>query len=231
MHILYINLDGRPDRRIHCEHELAKLDIPDKHITRLPAVKVPDARVGCSMSHLRALRMARDLGWPEVMIVEDDIRFTQPEWYSAALRAVLDSPDAGFDVLLLAGNLAKHLADAQTHPNSHPIAAELPGAAALTPQPTLHKVTRCWTTTGYIVKAHFYDTLIDNVSDGIKRLLNSPHFGSAFCIDVYWQHLMPYSEFLIVAPRTVSQLHAFSDIERKVVDYDWLMLDSAHSVP
>lgn len=223
MHILYINLDGRPDRRIHCEHELAKLDVPDKHITRLSAVKVVDARVGCSMSHLKALRMARDAAWPEVMIVEDDIRFTQPEWYSAALRAVLDSPDAGFDVLLLAGNLARHLADTRDRPNSHPVAATL--ACSLSPQPTLHKVDRCWTTTGYIVKAHFYDRLIGNVSYGIKRLLASPHFGSAFCIDVYWQHLMTDSEFLIIMPRTVSQLHAFSDIERKVVDYDWLMLD------
>ena len=215
MHIVYINLDTRPDRKIHCEHELGKLDLESKEIVRLSAVSLPDRRVGCSMSHLRALRMARDRGWDRVMIVEDDICFTQPQWFSAALRRALDG-EIGFDVLLLAGNLATHL-----HGQRY-----VTPIAALDSEAQLCRVERCWTTTGYVVNSHYYDRLIDNVSDGIKHLLTSPHLGARFCIDVYWQHLMQSDEFLMIFPRTVSQLKSYSDIERKIIDYDWLMLDS-----
>lgn len=218
MHIIYINLDSRPDRKLHCEHELGKLCLPSKEIERLSAVSLPDRRVGCSMSHLRALRMARDRGWERVMIVEDDICFTRPEWFSAALRNVLDG-EVGFDVLLLAGNLAKHL-----HGDRYvtPVCALEGGQGG-----QLCRVERCWTTTGYIVNSHYYDRLIDNVSDGIKNLLTKPHLGDKFCIDVYWHHVMQRDEFLMIFPRTVSQLRTYSDIERKIIDYDWLMLDSS----
>ena len=227
MHIIYINLDTRPDRKIHCEHELAKLDIPDKVVVRMSAVSVPDRRVGCSMSHLKALRMAKEKGWDRVMIVEDDICFKRPGWLSAALRGALGS-EVGFDVLLIAGNLAKHL-----HGDRYLgecVVADCGGdgsSSSVHPAPPamLHRVERCWTTTGYIVNAHYYDTMIDNISDGIKHLLNSPHLGAMFCIDVYWHHLMQRDEFLMITPRTVSQLNSYSDIERRVVDYDWLMLD------
>jgi glycosyl transferase family 25 len=242
MKCVYINLESRPDRRHHCERELEKLSAHAAaaaaasasspltlDIVRFPAISVPDTRVACSMSHLAVLRIAKANQWPQVMVVEDDICFTQPAWFSSALTAVLNSDRVGFDVLLLGANLATQVVGnmySQPHYTHDELLEIFRDVVDLTPLPSIHKVHRAWTTTGYIVQAHYYDAMIDNICDGIKNLLNKPHMGKVFCIDVYWHHLMATGEFLAILPRTVSQIHSFSDIERTVISYDSLMLDT-----
>lgn len=49
-----------------------------------PELKIPDdrkGRLGCYMSHLKALKQARDNRWSEVLILEDDVRFI-PNYFS-----------------------------------------------------------------------------------------------------------------------------------------------------
>ena len=75
-HTLYINLDERPDRRNHVENELRNLGITGE---RFPAKKTTDGAVGCSLSHIECLQIAKRNNYPQVFICEDDIQFLQPD--------------------------------------------------------------------------------------------------------------------------------------------------------
>ncbi|MDJ0840931.1 MAG: glycosyltransferase family 25 protein [Acidobacteriota bacterium] len=83
-HILCINLDRRPERWSATQEEFDRLQITG--VTRIAAVdarqlQIPDrwsdppGAYGCLQSHLKAVRHARDQGWPHVLILEDDVVF------------------------------------------------------------------------------------------------------------------------------------------------------------
>jgi GR25 family glycosyltransferase involved in LPS biosynthesis len=66
---LYINLDSRKDRRVHVEAQLAALKsgIPTMEVERFNAIKhVVHGAIGCSMSHLRCIQIAKERNWDQV---------------------------------------------------------------------------------------------------------------------------------------------------------------------
>ena len=69
-HCLYINLTSRPDRKIHIEEQLRGVGL---NPTRFNAIKLKNGRIGCSMSHLKCLQIAKKNNWSHVMICEDDL--------------------------------------------------------------------------------------------------------------------------------------------------------------
>ena len=73
--ILYINLTKREDRKIHVEHQLSLIGLSGE---RFNAIKLKNGRVGCSMSHLKCVELAKERNWDHVFICEDDITFTKP---------------------------------------------------------------------------------------------------------------------------------------------------------
>ena len=73
---LYINLESRKDRREYIEQELKSIGI---HGIRFNAIKLQNGRIGCSMSHLKCLQIAKKNNWPYVMICEDDLLFLDKE--------------------------------------------------------------------------------------------------------------------------------------------------------
>ena len=85
-HAFYINLTSRPDRKQHVESQMQLLGIP---VQRFNAIKLPNGALGCSMSHLKCLEMAKAAGWPHLLIVEDDIKFLQPELFKSQLSKFL----------------------------------------------------------------------------------------------------------------------------------------------
>lgn len=57
-HCLYINLESRKDRREHIDQELKSIGING---IRFNAVKLQNGRIGCSMSHLKCLQIAKKI--------------------------------------------------------------------------------------------------------------------------------------------------------------------------
>ena len=55
---IYINLDKRPDRRIHVENELKKINIGN--VTRFKGVEMKNGAIGCSMSHMKCVELAKN---------------------------------------------------------------------------------------------------------------------------------------------------------------------------
>lgn len=199
-HVFYINLESRPDRKHHVENELSKLGLKG---TRFNAIKLKNGAIGCSMSHLKVLENAQNTNLDHVVIVEDDITFLQPALFKTQLDCFLKN-NKDFDVALIAGN-------------------NLPPFKVI--NSTCVKVSKCQTTTGYIVNKHYYATLIQNIRDGIAKLLKDPEKHVWYAIDKYWFRLQEKHNWFLITPLTVIQRADYSDIEKKSTNYAKGMLD------
>jgi len=201
-HGFYINLDSRKDRKHHVEQQLACINL-DNVVSRFSAVKMAQGAVGCSMSHLRCLKKAQENEWEHVVICEDDIEFQQPEVFIEQLNGFLQSK-VEWDVILLAGNVA-----APPRPvNKYAV-----------------QVVQCQTTTGYIVRKSYYQTLIDNIKCGIEKLIKEPHLHQIYSIDKYWFQLQERDNWFLIIPLTVVQREDYSNIEKRCTNYKRVMLD------
>ena len=73
----YINLEHRIDRKISTINELKKIGI--KEPNRFNAIKNDNGLIGCCMSHLEVLKLAKKKDWDYVTVFEDDVEFLKPE--------------------------------------------------------------------------------------------------------------------------------------------------------
>lgn len=203
-HALYINLDHRTDRKVNVEQQLASIGITSP--TRFNAIKLPNGAIGCSMSHLRCLQIAKEQGWPHLLLCEDDIQFLDPELFTKHLNGFLENheDDSSWDVLLIAGN------------NMPPYALEDNYSV---------RVFKCQTTTGYLVKQHYYDKLMTNIKEGIQKLIKEPHNHRLYAIDKHWFQLQQEDYWFLITPLTVIQREDYSDIEKRRTNYKKAMTD------
>ena len=197
--VFYINLEERIDRKTHVENELNSLGWIYE---RFNAIKAKSGRIGCSMSHLKLLVKAKKENLPYIVILEDDIQFTNKPKFNALLKHFIHK-NINYDVLLLAGNLRPPVQKIDNN---------------------ILKINKSFTTTGYIVKSHYYDTLINNIKEGINELLKNTE-NPYNTIDAYWMKLQSKDNWYILYPRTITQLPDYSDIEQREVNYNHLMLD------
>lgn len=199
-HAFYINLDSRPDRRKHVETQLSIVGIKAE---KFKAIKLENGALGCSMSHLKCLEIAKANNWSHILIVEDDILFLKPTIFVNQINTFFQN-HKNFDVLLIAGN-------------------NVPPYTII--DNSCVKVTKCQTTTGYLVKSHYFDTLIKNYKDGIQKLLKYQDKPRYFAIDKYWFNLQSIDNWYLIVPLTVTQREDYSDIEKKSTNYTSLMID------
>jgi len=202
--VIYINLESRTDRNAHVLIELAKLGV---NPVRMNAVRTTSGAVGCSLSHIKCLEYAKKENFDHVFICEDDITFLNPILLLENIKKMENNKDIDWDVLIIGGN------------NS----------------PRYEKITdyciRVYnnqTTTGYIVRSHYYDTLITNIKESVKKLMVNPdniHNRREHAIDMYWKRLQLSGKWYMIIPPTVIQYEDYSDIEGHVVNYNSLMLD------
>tara|TARA_E500000331_G_scaffold73732_2_gene68687 strand:+ start:2609 stop:4357 length:1749 start_codon:yes stop_codon:yes gene_type:complete len=198
--VFYINLDHRVDRKNNVEKQL---DYFKWKYQRFPAITNENGRIGCTLSHLQLLKYAKQQNLPYIVIVEDDIIFTKPDLFNNNLKLFLDNNN-NYDVLLLAGNVIPPYQKI----NEYSI-----------------KVEFCQTTTGYMVKNHYYDKLIHNINTGMTHLLKWPDQHRVFAIDKWWTKLQEKDNWFFIIPPTVTQADDYSDIEKKQVQYSSSMLD------
>ena len=73
--ILFINLKHRKDRLKNSikQLNLLKKQIPNINWERFEAIKHDNGAIGCAMSHLECLYIAKEKNWEHVFICEDDI--------------------------------------------------------------------------------------------------------------------------------------------------------------
>jgi len=198
--VIYINLDSRTDRYKHVLNEFSKINVTSPE--RFKAIKLDNGALGCSMSHLKCLEIAKQKNYDYVLICEDDIEFLDPELFLKQLNKFINS-DINWDVVLIAGN------------NMLPYAPI---------NDTCIKIYNCQTTTGYIVQKHYYDTLIKNYKEGIQNLIKDSN-NNNYKIDKYWFKLQCNDNWYLIIPLSIIQREDYSDIEKKNTNFRKYMLD------
>lgn len=204
--VLYINLEKRKDRRTHVEKELESLGIPKQKIERYKAIENKNGAIGCTLSHIMCLKIAIQRGLKNVMIVEDDICFTDKEFFRSSFPKIFNY---SFDVFMLGVNLFDY----------EPI------------DETMIRVLGAGTTTGYIVQSHYFETLLSNYKQGLELLLKT-NDKSQYCIDSYTiRTLQHIDRWMTFKNLTVTQVYDYSDIESRNVSYDVYMLKDIETMP
>ena len=145
--------------------------------------------------------MAKEKQLDHVLIVEDDITFTNPELLINHLTKFLKTRN-DFDVVLLAGN------------NDNPY-KQIDDCCA--------RIYNCQTATGYLVKRHYYDYLIQNYKTGLYNLINTGLY-TIYALDPYWKQLQKIHKWYLITPLSVIQKEDYSDIEKGIVSYISAML-------
>ena len=197
--VYYINLSSRIDRKNHIKKQLKNLGWKGK---RVEAVEVKDGRVGCTLSHIKCLKMAIEKKLEYIVILEDDIEFLNPSIFLENFHNCLNTL-SNWDVILIAGNNSGHY----TRINDSCV-----------------KIVNTQTTTGYIVKNHYFPVLLENIKEGLNFLLKNPKLHIKYAIDKYWFSLQEKDNWYLITPLTVCQLQGYSDIEKKETNYTKVML-------
>jgi hypothetical protein len=187
----YINLDTRPDRREQIETECARMGIP---VERFPACVSPlTPGHGCTLSHLTVLKLARDRGYPSVLIFEDDFECVVPP---ETVKDVLTHLPEDYDVVMLSYYILR----------SEPY-SEMFGRAL-----------EVQTASGYSVHSRFYDTLIATLEEGYRMYCETgSHW--LYMNDQVWKVLQPVSRWYYSVTRLGKQRAGYSDLQQSYIDY------------
>lgn len=186
--IVYINLDKRTDRREEIENELKKYELEAE---RYSAIYTPHSGiVGCGYSHLNTLRLAKERGYKNVLILEDDFEFVvSKEEFEDSLNKLFDSK-IPFDVCMLSYIVQR----------GEPIPE----------YPFVGKVLDGQTASGYIVNQHYYDTLIALYEWAIP-LLDKTNEHWNYANDMVWKRLQPKDNWIYFLNRIGKQRDGYSD--------------------
>jgi hypothetical protein len=90
---------------------------------------------------------------------------------------------------------------------------------------TCVSVSRCQTTTAYLVNGHYFNKLLENMREGVKNLMKEPHNHFYYSLDKYWFKLQLMDNWFLITPLTVIQREDYSDIEQRKTKYGQMMLD------
>jgi len=210
-HTIFINLDSRVDRRNLFEKQITELhslypnDYTFQTVQRFSAIKDDqNGALGCSKSHAECIRIAKAKNWEYVFICEDDAEFIHPEVMIHQLNLFLSKYKNEWDVILLSGN------------NYAPYKIE---------GPECFRIANCNCCTSYIIRREYYDKLLNNFEDGIALFTYNPQDKPKYACDIYWKKLQNIDRWYLITPICISQRPDYSDIEKRFVNYNNMILN------
>jgi len=190
--ILYINLDHREDRRNIMETFFKKGNIPMEKVERLSATKRTYGALGCLESHTRALMMAKQQGWKNVLILEDDLEWLEHfEENYKKLEELTNLPK--WDVIMLVGWYWKY------------------------EFPRVHNANNAG---AYLVHSSYYDTFLQNRRTSVCKLRSGFGFdyhNPKYTADVSWKTLQKKDNWYALEPCMCRQVDGYSDNSKQQV--------------
>jgi GR25 family glycosyltransferase involved in LPS biosynthesis len=188
--VFYINLDIRPDRKETIETRLKEYGIEAE---RFPAIYHPTfGLVGCGLSHLAVLKLAKERGYKNVFILEDDFMFTVSKSDFEMSIKSLFSQDLAYDVYYVSYMNIEHK-------------IEMPE------NPIVDRLISGNNASGYIVKDHYYQKLID-LYEYAMPLLESTGQHWIYANDQIWKHYQCIDQWYCTKYPLGKQESGFSNI-------------------
>jgi len=191
-----INLKRREDRRGEICAELNKIGL---EMNLFPAIEHEHGILGCAMSHIACLKLAKKNAWDYVLIFEDDTVFIDPTTLKVLLEKYMKTD---FDVLHLGCQVRR---GTKYHDN-------------------LIRLHKCYCSHAYIVRRHYYPTLIQNLEEGLELKKNDVNDFRYNC-DVYLNSLVEKDKWFCLHPPQATQRVGYSDNSKSVTDMTHLILN------
>jgi GR25 family glycosyltransferase involved in LPS biosynthesis len=183
--VFVINLDRRPDRLEEFTEEMKMLDMP---FERFSAIYTDFGIDGCGLSHLSVLKLAKERGYKNVLIFEDDFKcLVSKEVFWKAINTF--SQSTPFDVYMLS-----YLMDLSGNFTEDTV-----------------KVFSAQTTSGYIVNESMYDSLINLYEDAMPKLVQTREHW-IYANDQIWKQLQPESRWYASKIRLGKQRDGYSNL-------------------
>jgi GR25 family glycosyltransferase involved in LPS biosynthesis len=196
--IFYINLDKREDRKEEIETELRTYDLID-NAERIQAIETPGQGIlGCTMSHLNSIKLAKERCYNNILILEDDFQFViSKEEFENQLQTFFEN-QIHYNVCMISYNIQR------SEPTQYPF---------------LKKVIEAQTASGYIVHHSFYDKMIELYEWAIPLLRDTKqhwHYANDQC----WKRLQPEANWYCLSSRCGRQRPGYSDNSEQFQDHD-----------
>jgi hypothetical protein len=191
--IFYINLSHRTDRNDKMIEGFKKMNLLQK-AERFDAIKHKNGAVGCALSHIACLEMAKERKLKNVLILEDDIewRITREELDQKLLNFFDNIDDWA---VLLFSVIADHM---------------------IYVKEGICRVKKAYTTAGYFLDEDYYDELIKCFKGGIETMEK----GGEEWIDVAWWPLQEKHKYYMIVPVLAHQYDNASDIRgEQIIQY------------
>jgi GR25 family glycosyltransferase involved in LPS biosynthesis len=193
--IIYINLNKRPDRREQLEQELNSFNL---NYERYEAIETENfGTLGCGLSHLNVLKLAKERKYKNILILEDDFTFlVSKEEFENQLTKFFNL-NIDYNVCMLAYSLKNH---------------------TVTDHDIILKALNVQTASGYIVNSNYYDKLII-LYEWALPLLEKTRHDWVFCNDQIWKVYQKEDLWYCFTTRIGKQRISYSDITKKILDY------------
>ena len=189
----YINLAHRKDRKQQIENEFKRIGLNKNKIIRIEAIRNKfNGHIGAAKSHLKCIKIAKQMGLRNVIIFEDDFTFALSiKKINRNINKFIEKMGNNWDVL----HLSSLVIDAEE-------VDELEVAK---------KVNHVTGGIGYIVNNHFYDKLQNNIQLSINKMEEEMNelsknnqgkkiFETQHAFDQHWQGLQKKSQWYILDP-------------------------------
>ena len=159
-----------------------------KSVERIQAIDTSDKSgyYGCVLSHIKALEYAKEKDYDEVIIFEDDFEWVDKDKFVY--------PEFDFDVRLLECFKPEKIKFMSWN---------------------YHQVYKAQHTGAYLIKKHFYDTLIECFKESYEKL-SLEHKKDNY-LDIYWFKIQKDNMFITPSIAVGRQIDGYSDIKNKIM--------------
>ena len=201
-HIIYINMDSRTDRNKTFYESMYSQGITG--FVRIGGLlNAAHPKVGCLTSHIKALTYAlKHYKGQHIVIFEDDIKFEQDRtetrrrlnafWQDEEIRG-------NWNVVMLAANMYR------------------PGTP--TGVEGVVRLVDSFSASAYVIHADYVETLLRNKQEAFL-LIGKYGLQTRFRNDQYCRPLQARDHWYAFLPPLCKQRRSYSDIEKKIVDYN-----------
>jgi len=167
--VIYINSDYQTDKRKKIESELSKYFSSEK-ITRFSGITNENRVISTTKTHIAILEMAIQEGWSNVLIIEDDVMWSNFEKGYEKLENLTKN---NYDVIMLGCTYPKYLPE--------------------------FKVLSSQNCSSYIVKQHYYQKLLRNFKESLNGFLITGNY-QIYALDEYWKKIQPLDNWYCIIP-------------------------------
>jgi glycosyl transferase family 25 len=183
--IIYINLDYREDRRGIMSKFFEDTKIPLEKVVRFSGIKKKSAKLGCLESHTKVLELAKNNGWKNILVLEDDLEILNFEEGYKQLEQLVELPN--WDVILLTGFYWKY---------------DFP------------RIFQAGNAGAYLVNEKYIDNFLKHRQHAITQMKANAAFNfknTKYNADVHWHSLMNTDNWYGIYPCLCRQVDGYSD--------------------